>query len=328
MKIVDLLGSIKLGMPQSAGNMTIIPITAEVQDTDISGEMVLSVARDTDYSRLTLKNIDDKPVIVPQGSFFKGKGQDRAMLKASIIGPGSEKTLQVGCVEPSEGGHISIGSKDYTFIPARLRVPALVKPATSYNVIWDDIKKYLEDAGLRGGNAINVFYSNFNKELDEFVAQFEPVDKQIGAIIIINNQIAGIEIYPNYQAWSKVWRLLLRDSYGADAIALIRQKQIAAYKPIIDLDKIEKFEDLEREVLGVKANFITFMKELVDTVLDEEFATNTRETSNIFKVNDVQSQSLIGQMILKNERVVYVSLLANQGQRTISRTEDEIEDED
>lgn len=327
MKVIDLFGTMRLGIPQSAGNMVVFPIISDIEDTEISGEMILTISRDTDYSRLTIKNIDEKPVIVPQGARFWGKGQERTNLSASIIGPESEKTLQVGCIEPSNAAHITIGAKDYSFIPARLRLPAIIKQnATNFQVLWKDIESYLNSSGLREGRALHVFYDNFQKELEEFVAQFEPVEKQIGAVIIINNQIAGIEIYPNYLAWSKIWRLLLRDSYGADAIALIRKKEIAAYKPIIDLDKIESFEELENEVKNIKADFLGFTKRLVDEILNEDVQMNVRETSSVFHVNNLQSQTMIGQLISKNEKVVYVSLLKNYGQRVLA--ENEVEEED
>lgn len=314
MKTLELLGNVKFGIPQSAGNMIVFPIISDKEDTDISGDMVLTIAADTDYSRLTIKNIDEKPVIVPQGARFWGKGQERTNLYSTVINGESQKTLNVGCIEPSNASHITIGAKDYSFIPARLRLPALLKQDNAnFQVLWGDIEKYLSDAGLKEGRALHVFYDNFKKELEEFVAQFEPVEKQIGALIIINNQVAGIEIYPNYLAWSKIWRLLLRDSYGTDAIALIRKKQVASYKPIIDIDKISDFEGLENEVKNLKADFLNFSKDLVDKVLEENIEMSNRETSGTFKVNNLQSQTMIGQLITKNDKMVYASLIRNYG---------------
>jgi hypothetical protein len=330
MKVSDIFAGMKFGIPQNVANMTVIPIISDNEISGVSGEMIFQIANDTDYSRLTLENVDDKPVIVPQGTrfFTKGQGQDRAILSATVIGPEKSKELQVGCVAPSDASHIRMGSRDYGFIPARLRIPAMEKQGTtSYSVLWSDIESYLKKTGVPG-NRLQSFYDNFNKELEEFVAQFEPVEKQIGAVILINNEVAGIEIYPNYLAWSNIWRVLIRDSYGADAIGLIREKKMAAYRPIIDLDNVASFEDLTAEITRIKGHFVDYIQGKLEPMLEQSLEKDAKETSLSFKTWNLTGENFIGQMITKNDEAVYVSLLRANGNPRVLPDDEVEEDED
>ena len=41
-------------------------------------------------------------------------------------------------------------------------------------------------------------------ELDEFVAEFECVPRQIGAIILVDDQVVGVERAPSHAYWQSV----------------------------------------------------------------------------------------------------------------------------
>lgn len=330
MRVGDLLTGMKFKIPQHVANMIVVPITSEKENVDVSGEMILQIAKDSDYSRLTIENIDNKPVIVPQGVRFttKGKGQDRAILSSTVIEPKSEKEIKVGCIAPSDSAHIRIGKRDFSFMPTKIRIPAIIKQhATSYEVLWKDIEKYMKESGIPG-RAMEKFYEQFDKELQDFVAQFEPIGNQVGAVVLINNEVAGIEIYPNYLAWNNVWRMLIRDSYGADAVSLIREKKIVTYKPVVDLDKVENIEDLESEVQRVRTDFVTFVNSKVSPMLQDELQSTEREVSSDFKVYNLSGGNFIGQMVTKGEDIVYVSLLRSQGHPQVQPEEDMGDDDE
>jgi len=304
----------KFGKPQSVGNMTMIPIVSNTEFTEMSEEMLFHISNDNDYSHLTLKNADNKYVIVPQGTSFitKQEAQDRAILSAHVIKPGKENIVNVGCVESSQGGHISSGTEETTFIPATIRIPAMEKDDVNHNydVLWKDIEKYTKNAGIASSSHINTFYNHFEKELEEFVASFENVDKQIGAVIIINNQVVGIEIFPNYQNWIKVWRNLIRDSYGADAISMIKQNKVIAIRPIINLDKISDIETLEIEMNKITTETLKLLKQIVnDTINNEIQELSQFNRVDDFAINNISMGEMKGQIIKKSDKPIYVTLM-------------------
>jgi hypothetical protein len=313
MKIKDLLSNVKVDKGiQNVANQVVIPLTTENPSEDLSEDVAVKIVGDTDYSYLTIQNESSTPTILPQGTSFitKQSAQDRAVKKAHILGSEPEK-INVGCIQSSQGGHMSDGTSDYTFLPISLRSSAIDKvDQENYDVLWGDIEAYMNKVGLRGaGSHMCKFYEAFNKELEEFIAPFEPVNNQVGAIILINNQVAGIEIYPNYGAWRKVWRKLIRDSYGADAISLINKKQVAGYKPTLKIDNISSVDDIKNQVEQINVEIVKFIRSKVDTILQGELSTSDEETNDNFKSMMIKTNELSGQVITKGDKPVYVTLV-------------------
>lgn len=316
MKLAELLQDKKIQLAQTAANMIYVPLTTDKPFNEISNEMLLTIAKDSDYAKLTLENRGELPSIIPQGaSFLTGKaGQDRAVLEADVIAGKSTKTIQVGCIQPSEGGHIQEGTEMSSFIPASLRITALEKrKAGSYEVLWADIRKYLLAVNVQGSRdgALNNFYQAFSKELEEFVAQFELVENQCGAIIFINGKPAGIEIYPHPELWKQIWQLIVRDSYGADAISFIKQGKIFAYKKFINIDKVKDLESLEAEAIRVETETIHDVNRAIEELLEIPVEETKTGSSAGFEISVVSTGEFRGQIIRSKEIPIYISLINN-----------------
>lgn len=313
MKLRDMFKNVKFGLPQSVGNMILLPIISDEPITNVSNDMLFNISNDSDYSSLTLKNNDDTPVVIPQGSAFinKQSAQDRTVLSADMIDAKSSKTVRVGCIQQNQGGHNSLGTTSENFIPASLRKQAIKKKGIGgYSVIWKDIEKYNQDLGISNRAHLHDFYDKYEKELNEFVAQFEPVDKQVGAIILINTEVVGIEIFPNYGSWLKVWQALIRDSYNSEAVRLAKAGM--SFKPIIDIDQVSGMESLKLETNKVIQQGLTLIMDKVEPMLEEELTNvgsnkaTTKYTVETFTISD---DFMIGQMITKDEddKLIYLT---------------------
>jgi len=80
--------------------------------------------------------------------------------------------------------------------------------------------------------------------LEEFAAEFEPVEGQIGAIIMFSGVPVGIEIMPSEGHWETYWKHLIRGCYGAE---MLRLKMIGKLKPsALILPEIPKNADANR----------------------------------------------------------------------------------
>ena len=279
--------------------------------------MLIEVARDVDYAHLTFKNNDEgKPVIIPQGTAFMSKkaGQDRATLKVNVVDCNKTKTVDVACIQSSEGSHFEKGMDEFTFIPTSIREKAMQNHTDTgrhenYSILWEDISDYMKKLGMSSGRShIHEFYDYFKKELDEFIAPFEKVEKQVGAVILINNQVAGIELYPNYSSWKNVWRKLIRDSYGAEAVGLIKQKKTIGFKPYIEADNISSIADLKAEVNKVKLISAEFIMEKVNPILEQAITTEQTSVSVNFKINTLKTSKFVGQSVVKDNKIYYLSL--------------------
>ena len=102
----------------------------------------------------------------------------------------------------------------------------------SYSKLWSSISDWLKGLPTenRGSAHLRYFYDTpaIRDALEQFAAEFEPVDGQIGAIIMFSGVPVGIEIMPTSEHWEAYWKLLLRGCYGAE---MVRLKMLGKLKP-------------------------------------------------------------------------------------------------
>jgi hypothetical protein len=125
--------------------------------------------------------------------------------------------------------------------------------------------------------------------LDEFVAEFECVPRQIGAIILVDDQVVGVERAPSHAYWQSVWPCLIRECYGSLAIRVARLK-------------------------GARAEAPTSRRPLPDGIgsLDEPLTLTRDESTGGLTVETVQPGRFTGQVIRDGQRNVYASLPATK----------------
>lgn len=315
MKLKQLFSQVRIGESiQNAGNQIVIPLITDEPNLDLNEDVSVRIAGDSDYSYLTIENFGDRPTVLPQGTAFitEQSAQDRVIKKGTIIEAEKQKRLNVACIEQSQGGFMDVGTDESTFVPASLRSVAIEKAdEENYDVLWKDIETYMDKVGIKsGGGHIKKFYETFGKELEEFIAPFEPVKKQVGAIIIINNEVVGLEVYPNYGAWKRVWRRLIRDSYGADAISLIKMGKAIGFKPNINVDDIRSIGDLKQQVNGVQVDVVNFVKEKINPFLEKEITQEEVDDDRTgFANEDITVEGMKGQCMYKDNKPVYITLV-------------------
>ena len=184
----------------------------------------------------------------------------------------------------------------------------------SYDKLWGDISKWLSGTGVSRMNAAHLRYYYDNPEIKEsletFSASFEPVDGQIGAIILFEDSIVGIEIMPSVEHWENYWKLLIRGCYGAE---LLRQKKLGIIKTSkLKMPEFEKNENLAHLQLVV-SNFISDIRTDILKKLE-----STISVKNSLKIGIDQDLVTIlietdsgggGDLITQDDKPVYLSLV-------------------
>ena len=306
MKINDLIQGFERKNTQSVANQCVVPILGTKRG-DLSDSMMLSVVADSDYSKLTLKSSSNEPTLLPHGTtvMTKDSAQDRLVKHTNIIS--SNKVIDVHCVAPSDGGHIQEGTEEYSFAPGTLRIKAMEAPE-GYDSMWPDSEKFINDSGV-SSNRLQDFYKQYDRDLEDFIAQFEIVDSQIGAVVLINGKVRGIELYPSPKLWTGLWRKCLRDCYGAEAIKSIKSGNVFVFKRVIDLDKVNSFDDLDKEYADVSTKFEGDVSKIIESTLDEEVAvTPFLKIDDRFEVKNIESDSMKGQALIQGDELLYLSL--------------------
>jgi len=62
-----------------------------------------------------------------------------------------------------------------------------------------------------------AMFEKLDHSLEDFIAAFPPVDRQVGAVFLVNGCLAGLELFDAPSTWRKLSPKLVR-SYALDAI--------------------------------------------------------------------------------------------------------------
>ena len=125
--IEDILSGTTTGRMQSVGQMQVIPIFGEDDDTFAPPEVEVNT---TDYGTVNLRNDSDRPTIVPPGAGWvvKQAAQDHAIGSGALMKAGERKTINTAmCIQSSQGGYIRGDKHPMLILPVALRAPALAK---------------------------------------------------------------------------------------------------------------------------------------------------------------------------------------------------------
>ena len=249
--IAELLRGCEVGRIQTVGFMQVIPLISDtVNDRFVSPTKAKFSTRG--YGEMDFDNESDQEMIVPAhtGYLVKQAAQNHAMCSAGLIKAKSHKQFtDAACIQQTQGGLISKGSHDMVILPAPLREPAYrLRGENSYSKLWPAITALNKKAGLsRTEGHLDYFLDHYADQLDQFVAEFEIVNKQVGAIILVNGKVIGIERVPNYEYWEDVWQPLIRECYGSMAILEARDNGEVPTPPKtrVALRRANSIEDLQ-----------------------------------------------------------------------------------
>lgn len=319
MKIIDLLRGVQVGNIQSAGIMSVIPLTMpkkyqKAYFTDISK---LRFRTDGDYGTMKFQNLDNSLGIVPLGYAYldKKQGQDHALPHTGMVSPRGMRVFETAaCVQSSRGGNLtSTENIDYRLLPYSLRKACLeVSYKEEYDKLWPYILQLNSLYGIDTSNKAHIedFYDKFDKELATFVAQFECVPNQVGAIVLIGKHVVGIELTPSEGFWSNVWEKLIRDVYGSLAMLRSERSNETFRKPFVSTART--LQELESDVKQSLTSYDDFVKdvaqEFVEMSLDSVEVDRLTWQEKVFTVNTVKDAGLVGQVLLEGYEPVYISL--------------------
>jgi hypothetical protein len=310
--VSEILRGTGAGAPQSAGQMQVVPLLGE--DDTTFAPPVLEVGTSS-YGSVVLRNDGDRPIIVPPGAAWvvPQKAQDHAIGSGALLKPEEHRQIDTAmCIQQSQGGLVAKGKHEMMILPAALRAKALsVRHLRDFRKLWDGIGEHNRSFGIeQSGGHLEYFLRAFRKELDEFVAEFEVVPRQLGAIVLIGGKIAGIERAPSAECFRAVFTPLIRVCYGSLAIEAARvQKAPPATRAPLEVAE-RSLEGLRRALAEADRR----EQEAIDARVAEArslaltAANDADDTLGPFTLTTVASQELAGQVVTANEGVRFASL--------------------
>lgn len=316
--IKDLLKGYKINDTgiQNMANMIVIPLISDTEYTPIANFLDVRLAQDRMYNELEFENRSDDIGILLHGYTIMSdqKAQDRTVPYPHLVKGKSHARVPANCIEPGQGGLLntnSIKPEDFKILPPSLRALSLQKStfkSGETSALWDSLDSWTKGIDLRAKGLVS-FYTKFKQQLDEFVASFEPVEKQLGSIVIVNSEVVAFDIVPKYESWLQIFRPLIRDSYGAEAYRLIQNKQIESLIDILTDKNIDSVSDLNKAFDSNTEKFLDRIKDIVNRNIELEVSYSALQQMNDLHLVKFESPTLIGCGVFHGDHIVYLSLV-------------------
>lgn len=321
LSIDDILRGTEPGRMQSVGHMQIIPLVGEDDDRYAPPELEVKT---TAYGTVELRNDSERPTIVPPGAGWvvKQAAQDHAIGGGLLLAAKAmAKITTARCIQSSQGGYISKARHPMLVIPAPLRSQALaIRRQAGYDKLWGPISAFNESVGAKGGSHLEYFLRHFKAQLDQFVAEFELVPNQVGAIVLVGGCLVGVERAPSSGFWRTLWEPLIRVCYGALAIA---RAQLDDAPPPTRV-ALEGGATSIRELRAALASAQARERTIRDVILAELGALELKAASRADQVLGeatlvtLASSQLAGQLVRAGDQIAFASLCAAElGRRPI-----------
>jgi hypothetical protein len=315
--IRQVLRGCEVGRMQSVGLMQVIPLLSELEDQRFVSPAQALVSTE-EYGALVFRNPTPLLLIVPChiGYVVDERAQDHAMTHAGLVLAEKRRRFDTAvCIQETEPGLIREDSYRMMVLPYPLRESALeMRYDETFDRMWPAISALNREAGLGDEGNLVRFLSHFQRELDQFVAEFECVPDQVGAIILIAGHVVGVERAPSRAYFASIWDALIRECYGSQAIRVARQ--LEGELPIARArlrDDVKSLAGLAAALEEARLREEEAAKATVRDLVDSPFEVEVEDQVADFALETLCNDQFVGQIVREGERVCYASLVTNRG---------------
>ena len=237
--ITNYLKSLHIGRKQSYKNLAIFPLlsTADISlnyfilDEALSGELIDVSEVDKGGSVPELKVINKAPemILILDGEELVGAKQNRIVNTTILIQKKSTIVIPVSCVEQGRWSYESprFYSKKRVMSPnlramKAQQVHRSVRETGEFRsdqgALWEEISEKAERMEAPSDTmALGDIYEKEMPSMTKYVDHFTLTERQVGAIFMINGEIAGLDSFGKPETFSKVFKKLV-ESYALDAL--------------------------------------------------------------------------------------------------------------
>jgi len=237
--IEDNLESIELLDIQQYQNMTVIGLNTpntrppDLMPLDVGLSMGLVEITEVDENgsvgQLNVINNAVTPLLLMDGEEIKGAKQNRIINATMIIPAKSQQIIDVSCSESGRWNYNSQTFKhSYHMASSKVRrskqesvnnsLRTSNQRISNQSQVWDDIESTQASLNIESStHAQQDTFISLEKDIDDYLKHFPLQQKQNASIIIINNQVIGMELLYNADKYSQYHQRYM-ESYIIDAI--------------------------------------------------------------------------------------------------------------
>lgn len=309
---VDLAGY-RLGMPQRAGALTMVPVFGPAYPGIAAPRTGLKLSRVDGYGRVVLRNHGhDGVAIVPLHiGYVQDGAQNHALCRSAFLAPGQELLFgDACCVQESQGGYLAERDQWFFVLPVELRGKALdLRGVANYSKLWPAISEFNRRYRLPARGHLEQVLTRRRGVLTQFQSRLEALPEQLGALFWVGDRFAGMEIAPDPRYFAELWMALVCFGYGPAAMHAEPSPAPA-----------EPFEvDATAGLDGVRAALRSRRESVAEEVaawLAEAARQPTELTEEErflgLRLSTVHGDGLGGQVVTDGGRLVYASVFARE----------------
>ena len=242
---------VSLGEPTVYGQMAMFPLLDKEESTIDYLTLDESIANGYAYVTeidedgiiplLKFKNSSEKRIFLMEGEELVGAKQNRT-LNISLLAPAEKEiTIPVTCVESgrwdydsprfktSNRAHYSRGRRE-KMASVSESMNFCNRPEANQFEVWDEISSKAERMKSRSRtSAMGDIFENYRGRVSDYVKTFTAVENQAGMLVMVGDDIVGLDLFDNKETLKKLMPKLVR-SFALDAIELNTRKK---YQPRI-----------------------------------------------------------------------------------------------
>lgn len=238
-QIAERLNGVRIGPETSSRNVVVFPLMGPgpaepgylTLDEALARELVKieEVSEGGSVPTLHVLNHGPVPVLLLDGEELVGAKQNRVVNLTILVPPASMLPIPVSCVE---AGRWSFRTAAFESAPRTLfaegrarkmaQVSRSLRAEGSRQADQGDIWEAIADKSARmeapsHTSAMADIFERHATAVDEYVRELEPVEGQVGAVIAVNGQVRGLELFDSPATLGKLWPKIVR-SYALDAV--------------------------------------------------------------------------------------------------------------
>jgi len=200
---------------------------------------VTEVSDSGSVPELSFKNGCDQRVFLMEGEELVGAKQNRTLNISILVPAGEEIKIPVTCVESgrwaydspafkrSDRAHFSKGRRSkMASVSMSMRVEE--RPHADQGEVWNRIsEKASKMKSHSRTSAMSDIFQDNKEEVEEYVSAFIPVENQAGMLVMVGDDIVGLDLFDCTDTLQKLMAKLV-SSFALDALEVNGEK---AYQP-------------------------------------------------------------------------------------------------
>lgn len=211
------------------------------------------------------------------------------------------------CVQSGQGGYLEEREQWFFILPLFLREEALnLQGKKGYSKLWNAISKLNQRFGLQNRGHLEQILSRKRAYLTQYQSRFELLRGQTGALFILGDKLAGIEIAPNYAYFQEVWMSLICFCYGVAAMYFEKDETPQQITPF----PAKNLADLRQQLVESRQQMYAEVQNNLANTPSENFEVTKEEKFLDLRLKTIQGNNFAGEFVEEDGNLVYASVFA------------------